>query len=179
MPVRDLVRPWVGTGLRHIPADSRYGVLDFRFAGLSGHNRWNDPGTPTLYLASDRAVAIAEFARHLEERPDAARRALRPRTLFELDVTVERLLDLRDRQLLGAIGLDDTSQFLERELAAATARYLRELAEIEALLVPSVAFLDQPERWNLVLYLDRLGPDMGRFVRSVREVGSITVADLR
>jgi hypothetical protein len=28
--------------------------------------RWNEPGSPTLYLASDVAAAIAEAARHLE-----------------------------------------------------------------------------------------------------------------
>lgn len=176
--VGDLVRPWSGTGLRHIPSGSPYGLLDFRFAGLATDNRWNDVGVAAVYLASDRAVAVAEFARHLADRPEPTRARLVRRTLYELDVHLDRLLDVRDPRLLRTIGLERTDQFLDRDLAAATARYLRELAGVEALLVPPIAFLDDPERWNAVLYLDRLGPDPSRFVTAVREVGSISVTDL-
>jgi len=37
-----------------------------------------------------------------------------------------------------------------------TARFLRLTTSAEGLLVPSVAFLDDPSRWNLVLFLDKL-----------------------
>jgi len=60
VPLDDLVAPWSGDALRHIPAGSPFDVLDFRFAGLGAENRWNDPGQPTLYLAGDAGVAEIE-----------------------------------------------------------------------------------------------------------------------
>ncbi|HEX2767588.1 MAG TPA: RES domain-containing protein, partial [Candidatus Limnocylindria bacterium] len=61
----ELVRPWEGTAYRHIPADAGYDVRDLRFAGRRSDGRWHWRGQPTLYLATDAAVAIAEFARHI------------------------------------------------------------------------------------------------------------------
>lgn len=57
------LRSWSGTALRHIPAGVRFDVLDFRFAGRGADNRWNKPGHPTLYLAGDEGVIIAERGR--------------------------------------------------------------------------------------------------------------------
>lgn len=42
---------WIGSAFRHINASRGDDVLDFRFAGLYGKNRWNRPGQSTLYLA--------------------------------------------------------------------------------------------------------------------------------
>ena len=67
MALDPLARPWSGAAFRHIPAGSPVGVLDFRFAGRSADNRWNAQGEPTVYLASDRGVALAELARHFHE----------------------------------------------------------------------------------------------------------------
>src|SRR4051812_16670198 len=50
-----------------IPDGAIYDILDFRLAGQSHENRWNVYGEPTLYLASDHRVAIADFARHFYE----------------------------------------------------------------------------------------------------------------
>jgi hypothetical protein len=36
----------------------------------------------------------------------------------------------------------------------------------EALLVSSVAFLDEPVRWNLVLCLEKLPPDLSTFIKA-------------
>ena len=55
---------WSGDAYRHIPKTSPFDVLDFRFAGLGADNRWNTPGQPTLYLAGDEGVLIAEWGRH-------------------------------------------------------------------------------------------------------------------
>jgi hypothetical protein len=38
----------------------------------------------------------------------------------------------------------------------------------QALLVPSVAFLDDQARWNLVLFLEKLPPDPSRFISVTR-----------
>ena len=60
MSLTTFLTPWLGPACRHIAADAPFGVLDFRYAGRSSVNRWHRRGEPTLSLASDRAVAIAE-----------------------------------------------------------------------------------------------------------------------
>ena len=57
--VAAVLHPWSGTAIRHIPAASRFDVLDTRFAGLAADNRWNEAGEPTFYLARDLGVALA------------------------------------------------------------------------------------------------------------------------
>jgi len=93
-------------GIRHIPSNSPYGVLDTRFAGRVGDNRWNQAGDPTFYIASDRSVALAEFARHFHERqnPTLASVAIE-RAVFELDVPLRAVLDLREPSVRTALGL--------------------------------------------------------------------------
>jgi hypothetical protein len=41
---------------------------------------------------------------------------------------------------------------------------LRRTTSAEGLLVPSVAFLDDASRWNLVLFLEKLAQDLPRFM---------------
>jgi RES domain-containing protein len=160
------IRPWGGVGVRHVPADSPYGVLDTRFAGRVGDNRWNRAGDPTFYIASDRGVALAEFARHFRERQDAALAPLAvERALYQLSVKVTALLDLRQPGVRAALGLHGGARrFLDAEVARATATFIRRATSAEALLVPPVAFLDDPARWNLVLFLEKLPPDLSTFI---------------
>ena len=61
MTLSRYLQRWSGTALRHIPAGSPYDVLDFRFAGRGTDNRWNQSDSPTLYLAGDEGVLIAEW----------------------------------------------------------------------------------------------------------------------
>ena len=161
------IRPWGGVGVRHIPANSPYGVLDTRFAGLVGDNRWNRAGDPTFYIASDQGVALAEFARHFKEREDAALAPLAvERALYELSVDIQALLDLREIAVRAALGFHGGARrFLDAEVARATATFIRRTTSAEALLVPSVAFLDDPARWNLVLFLEKMPPDLRTFIK--------------
>ncbi len=175
-----LARPWSGIGVRHIPANSRFGVLDLRFAGRSADNRWNYRGEPTLYLASDRAVALAEFARHFEEdrSPGAAQGAVE-RAVFRLALSLEAVLDLRTPEVQHSLSLRDAPGcFLDREIARATAAFLRRTTSAQALFVPSMAFLDDPERWVLVVFLDKLPTDPAQFVSSVEPAGGFRVASI-
>jgi RES domain-containing protein len=154
-------------GVRHIPAGSPFGVLDTRFAGRTGDNRWNAAGDPTLYLAADRAVALAEFARHLRERQDAT---LGPfvieRAVYQLKLELQAVLDLREAAVRSALGLHGgVRRFLDVEVARATASFVRRTTPAEAVLVPSTAFLDDPQRWNLVLFLEKLPRDLGSIMR--------------
>jgi RES domain-containing protein len=152
-------------------------VLDTRFAGRIGDNRWNRAGDPTFYVVSDKAVALAEFARHFRERQDPVLGPLTiERALFELDLHVERLLDLRQNTARAALGLEGgPRRFLDPEVARATATFIRRTTEAEALLVPSVAFLDDPARWNLVLFLDKLPRDLHTWI-TVTPAGTLRIA---
>jgi RES domain-containing protein len=164
-----LLAPWSEEAYRHIPEGSTIDVLDFRFAGLAADNRWNAPGESTLYLARDDGVAIAEFARHLEEdRTPALKGQTTTRQLYRLRVMIDRILDLRKSSVLEALSIENAPYcFLDKAVARATARYLRTVTPTQGILVPSIAFLDDPERWVSVLFLEKLPPDPRAFVTSV------------
>jgi RES domain-containing protein len=106
--VDPLLTPWSGDAYRHVPAGLDVDVLDFRYAGHAGDNRWNVAGEPTLYLASDRGVVIAEFARHLSVNivPGIEQRAT-VRQIYRLRIAVAHLLDLRDHRVLDALSIDN------------------------------------------------------------------------
>ena len=159
-------RAWSGTGYRHIPAGAAFSVLDTRFAARSTTNRWNDAGDPTFYVAGDRAVALGEFARHLREdfSPMLAP-VLAERALYRLRLELESVLDLRDEAVRRALGLHgNLREFLDIAYARATANFVRRTSSVQGLLVPSMAFLDEPGRWNLVLFLERLPADLSTFI---------------
>ena len=158
--------PWSGTGYRHIPAGAGFDVLDTSVAARAGTNRWNERGDPTFYLAGDRAVALAEFARHLRESfSPAFARALVERALYRLQLRLGAVLDLRDVEVLRALGLTgDLRLFLDIGYARATANFVRRTSPAEGLLVPPMAFLDDPTRWNLVLFLEKLPRDLITFI---------------
>ena len=169
--------PWQGTAFRHVPEGRN--VLDFRYAGQGANNRWNFPGERTLYLAGDEAVAVVEFARHINvdrSRQLASHGQFQPRVLYALDLLLDRLLDLRDPVVCVAISLPNAPLcFLQKPIARATAHYLRVVSEAEGLLVPSVEFPDPGDRpaYKLVLFLDKLPTDVMTFITGVREVGRV------
>jgi RES domain-containing protein len=143
---------------------------------MGADNRWNAAGQPTLYLAGDPGVALAEWARHLEIDRAARSGGAQRRRLYRMKATVDALLDLRDVATAAALGIEGYPHcFLDRDLCRATATYLRTVTPAQALLVPSVAFLDDLARWVAVLFLDKLPPEPGRFLTAVafdRELGA-------
>lgn len=171
----DHVRPWSGTAYRHIPADAGYDIRDLRFAGRRSDGRWHWRGQPTLYLAADATTAIAEFARHLalDRGGDlvAARRAV-----YQLGVQLERAVDLRDRAVLALIGRDDAPEcWLDPRIARAVATFFRDTLGVQGLLVPSVAQLDAPDRFNVVCFLENLPESPRRFLPRARRRATVIV----
>ena len=85
-------------------------------------------------------------------------------------------LDLRDPDARTSLSLpDDAWWILDRDRTRAVSRSLREAGVCDALIVPSAGALDQPDRYNLVVFAD----DPSRiplFVRDLRPVGEL---DLR
>ena len=167
-----LLKPWTGVGLRHIPSGAAHGILDPTHAARSRRNRWNEAGTPTFYFASDIAVVVGEFGRHIRaELPDGdpERQA---RDVWKVPISLARLIDLRDRSVSASIGLPQIEGWIgDVDRTQATVRYLRQHAEVQGLLVPSMGFLDDPAKGNVVVYLDRVDPLAAfgppRFVRRI------------
>src|SRR6266852_3772826 len=90
---------------RHLPEGSSYSPTDFRFAGKSSANRWNELGEPTLYVASDAGVAIAEFARHITL--DYQQQVVSPplkRRMFRLRLRLDAVLDFCVPDAWSALG---------------------------------------------------------------------------
>lgn len=171
----DLVVPWAGRAFRHIPADARYDVRDLRFAGRRSSGRWHWQGQPTLYLASSPAVAISEFARHLALDRGGQLLPAR-RAVYELGARFDRTVDLRDRAVLRHIGRDDAPGcWLDPRIARAVATFFRDALDVQALLVPSVAHLDDADRFNVVAFLENL-PDTPRaFLPRARRRATVEV----
>jgi hypothetical protein len=66
MSIESFIQPWQGAAVRHIPKFATYDIYDFSYAGVCPDNRWNLKGEPTLYLAKEKNVALAEYARHFK-----------------------------------------------------------------------------------------------------------------
>ena len=174
----DRVRPWSGTAYRHIPAASPYGVRDLRYARRRGDGRWHVQGQPTLYLAGDQQVAVTEFARHLAVDRDGRIQVAR-RTIYSLSVVLERTIDLRDPGVLAVIGREDAPGcWLDARVCRAVATFFRDALPVQGLVVPSIAFLDDPARWNLVCFLERLAGDSRTFLTRVRRRTTVEITPL-
>jgi RES domain-containing protein len=169
------VRSWTGTAWRHIPAGSRFDVLDFRFAGRGTENRWNEAGEPTLYLAGDEGVLLAEWGRHFEaNRGGQLQRLAVERSTYNLQISIDQVLDLRTEEVCHALSIVHAPYcFADVEFARATSRFIRRTTPAQALFVPSLAFLDDLQRWCLVVFLEKFPPDPRSFIVSVTPCGPL------
>jgi RES domain-containing protein len=165
----DCLTPWHGSTLRHVPAGARIDVLDFRYAGRGPASRWNMPGQPTLYLAGDEGVLVAEWGRHfVVNRTTALRHQTVERAVYTLDLALDAVLDLRDPRVLETLSIAQAPHcFTDLAFARATAQFVRSTTAAQALLVPSMCFLDDLSRWCLVVFLDKLPPDPRAYITAV------------
>ena len=124
-------------------------------------NRWSAPGEPTIYLAGDLGVALAEFGRHAPPEPADAR-------IWAVQVDLDAVVDMR--------GLREASSLLDRAQCGAIANGLRANGGCEGVLVPTVAMLDRADRWNLVVFVDRLRRPLAEAIRPVEVVTKVTPA---
>jgi RES domain-containing protein len=65
--------------------------------------RWNPPGIDALYVSLEREGALAEAEHQIAMQPVRPRAK---RTLYRLQLELANVLDLRDRGLLGRLGID-------------------------------------------------------------------------
>jgi hypothetical protein len=168
------VRPWRGRVYRHIPGASPFGPLETRFAIRSQEGHWHRAGEPTLSFASDRDLLIAEYARHFERhRAPELTGLVQTRQIFELELKLERVVDLSDPAVVARLGIANAPAcFLDRSVARATAGFLRDAIGVEAILAPSAASPERPDARNLMLFLDRLESPLSEVVRQITPSGS-------
>ena len=170
---------WSGVALRHISVGARYDVLDFRFAGLGADNRWNNPGEPTLYLAGDEGVLIAEWGRHFSTNRDPLLKPVaQERRVFRLELAFDQVLDLRKEPAWDELSLGNAPHcFLKIDVARATAGFIRKTTSAQGMLVPSMGFLDKLDRWCLVVFLEKLA-DPKSFISSVTDKGVLQMSEV-
>ncbi|MFT4040176.1 MAG: RES family NAD+ phosphorylase [Thermomicrobiales bacterium] len=175
MGIERHLQRWSGAALRHIPAGSSFGVLDFRYAGRSADNRWNHQGSPTLYLAGDEGVLIAEWGRHFtaQRTPELPRLTVE-RQVFRLELSLAAVIDLRSPAVCTELSLANAPYcFTDVNIARATAQFVRMTSPAQAVLVPSLGFLDDPARWCLVVFLEKLPADPESFITAVTACESV------
>lgn len=167
--------PWTGSALRHLSANAPYDVIDFAYAARSRENRWNVAGQPTLYLAGDAGVLAAEWGRHpIDDRSSQVAHRAAERTVYRLRLSLDAILDLRPPAIWSLLSLMDVPLcFTNRAVARAAAAAVREGSRAQAILVPSVAFLDDLSRWNLVVFLDKLPASPRSWIQRVETVGPL------
>jgi hypothetical protein len=96
------------------------------------------------------------------------------RSVFHLELSLDHVLDVRSDDVWNALSLDNApSCFTDIQVARATANFVRRTTEAQALLVPSMGFLDDLERWCLVAFLEKLPPDPRSFISSVTPCGPL------
>ena len=123
--------------------------LDVSSLTTTDGNRWSVEGEPTIYLAGDPGVALAELGRHWGEQGAEI-------AVWSLRLTLEAAADLREPAIRAALGVpDDPRWILDEERCRALAAHLRVQGTNDGMIVPSVAFLDDPSRWNAVVFVDR------------------------
>jgi RES domain-containing protein len=165
--VSRLVEPVAGEVYCHAPADRPF-QLEALARPDDGADRWSSPGTSTIYLAGDPLVALAEFARHGDAaRPD-------DRRIVRLRLGPTPVLDLRRPAVVTAIGVDPERCGADREEARWLSAVVRETALCSGLVVPSMAFRDEPERFNVVLFAEAVG-SLDERLSEPTEIGRVTI----
>jgi RES domain-containing protein len=172
------IQPWIGSGYRHIRQGGSQNILDFQFAGMGIDNRWNKQGSPTLYLAGDRGVVVAEWGRHLgiEYAPDTP--MIAQRTVFRLTIRLDSAMDLRAELNVEALGVTwSPTWFLDGEMTLGLAERIREESTAQAIIVPSIAFVDDLTRWNLVVFLKKVPADTKKWTVKTESIGRLQWSD--
>lgn len=180
MPLQTSIQPWSGYAVRHIPdaPGMHFDIYDFRYCGRSNENRWNVAGEPTLYLAKDKDVALAEYARHfhVDRTPGLAAHTYR-RKVYRFQVALDATLNLCHPSVCTALSLTNVPDcFRDKSVARAVAHFIRNTTSTQAIFVPSMAFLDNLEQWCLVLFLEHLPADSSTFLPAVTDDGFFQIS---
>ncbi|MEN9567901.1 MAG: hypothetical protein RLZZ69_3097 [Cyanobacteriota bacterium] len=190
--LQNLMEPWSGKAYRHLP-DGNYDVYNFSYTGLAANNRWNIQGEQTLYLAGGVDVAAGEWSRHYGayklatqvrqtaplqfNRSQQLAAKTKRRKVYQMTVKLNHTLNLCRHLCWQELSLKDAPNcFLDQKIARATAQFIRQTTIVEAIFVPSMAFLDQMDKWVLVVFLEKLSMDKPlEFLPKVEDYGYFKV----
>lgn len=115
--------------------------------------RWNPAGVAAIYLSLESATAIAEADYSLAIQP--VRPTPRSRELYEVEIDLGRILDLRDVGVLASLGVDEEALRRdppnECQAVGGGAAWL----QCDGLIVPSA----RAPGSNLVAFVDHMDPD--------------------
>ncbi len=162
---------FAGDTFRSVPGDRPF-ELDALVSRDDDNDRWNRPDEPTLYLALDPGVALAEAGRHLHDGGGTNG----CQVIVRLRVRIDGLVDLRDAGTRRALGIEGgPAAFLDRQRAREIAGRLRRQPGCRGLLTPSMALVDDPARGNLVIFAEHLIHGPAEIVESHEEVGRLEV----
>lgn len=177
MNIAEHIKPWKGNAFRHLPDMATSDVRNFRYCALSKTNRWNSKGEPTLYLAKSKSVAAGEFSRHFsEDRSSKLAAQVHRRQIWKISVELNKTIDLCDLKACEALSLADPPHcFYDIQFARATASFLRNTLKIEALFVPSMVFMDDLSKWNLVVFLENLPNETTTFFPNAHQDGFLDI----
>jgi RES domain-containing protein len=175
--IQSYIQPWQGAAVRHIPKLAQYDIYDFRYAGSSAENRWNQQSEPTLYLAKEKNVALAEYARHFQvDRSPKLAQQIQERAVYRFDVRLEQVVNLCQPAVWQELSLANAPDcFKNRDIARACANFIRYTTTATAMFVPSMAFLDDLEQWCLVLFLEKLPSEVREFLPNVTTDGTFRI----
>jgi RES domain-containing protein len=144
---RLVTRPFYGRAWRHM-----FNGLDPQLSNTRGA-RWNPPGIAAVYLSLESATAIAEADHSLNTQP--VRPTPKSRELYEVEIELQRVLDIREEGVLERLGVD--ADALRRypsgecQAVGGGAAWL----DFDGLLVPS----GRASGSNLVAFVDHMDPD--------------------
>jgi len=158
MVLRRLLAPWSGDLLRHRPKGSTRSVIDDRHLGEADANRWSVRGLRAYYFALDVGIVAAEHARHIALDLPAGHSERIAREVFRVHVALDRTLDLTDPRVVAAMGAEPIDRWIldVRRTQAASSYLLAHVPGLQGLIVPSVAFLDDHARTNIVVFRDAI-----------------------
>ncbi|MFZ2955376.1 MAG: RES family NAD+ phosphorylase [Candidatus Ozemobacteraceae bacterium] len=181
MSIFSFINSWSGFAIRHFPEPLKGQIidpLDFSWCGKSSENRWNVLGEPTLYLAQEKDIALAEYARHFQvNRSPGLAKKTHKRKVYRYQIELSHTLDLREKAVCKTLSLTKAPGcFSDKKIARSTATFLRNTTPIQAIFVPSIAFLDDPGRWCLVVFLEKLGPNLKTVFKSPQPDGYFRVS---
>ena len=152
-------KTWDGTAFRHMWAEYPPDRENTRGA------RWNPPDVPAIYVSLGRDGALAEAEHQIAMQPVRPRAR---RTVYELRVTLDAMLDLTDDGALEDLGIghDELTAFdmLACQQVGGAASWL----EADGILVPSA----RAEANNLVIFANNVSSDAVFEVISKEEIAA-------
>ena len=114
---------------------------------------------------------VRPLTQNSDQSPALAAKAYR-RQVYRFQVGLDCVLDLRLSEVWSALSLTDVPDcFKDKAIARAIAQFVRKTTTTQAIIVPSMAFLDDLDRWCLVLFLEKLSSDPYTFLPSVERDG--------